>query len=133
MPSPEESLRVAQQLTLAFAQRSAEGFEKLYADDAVIWHASTNQTQTKQENVGLLRGVFALMSKAGYENVTCLPTAEGFVQHHVVSGTFTDGTKVPGLNACLVVTVKDGKITYLREWFDPVQFQEVWKRMGVAL
>ena len=83
--------------------------------------------------LGLLRGVFALMSKAGYENITCLPTPEGFVQHHVVGGTFTDGTKVPGLNACLVVTVKDGKIVYLREWFDPAQFQEVWKRMGIAL
>ena len=133
MPSPEECLKVAAELTRAFANRDADGFEKLYADNATIWHAATNQTQSKSENVGLLRGVFALMSKAGYEEITCLPTPEGFVQHHAVRGIFKDGQPVPTLYACLVVTVRDGKIIHLREWFDPAQFAEVWKRMGVTI
>ncbi len=133
MPSTEESMKIAAELTRAFAARDAGGFEKLYADDATIWHAATKQTQNKQENVGLLRGVFDLVSDIRYEEVTQLPTPEGFVQHHVVRGTFKDGTPVPELYAILLITVRDGKIVHLREWFDPAQFAEVWKRMGVAI
>jgi ketosteroid isomerase-like protein len=133
MPTPEESLKVAAALTRAFGARDADGFNTLYADTATIWHAATKQTQTKQENVGLLRGVFALMREARYEEVVQLPTPEGFVQHHVIRGTFTDGQPVPELYACLVVTVHNGQITALKEWFDPAQFGEVWKRLGVSL
>lgn len=133
MPSTDESLKIAAALTRAFADRNAAGFGELYADDAVIWHAATRQTQTKAENIGLLRGVFALMKDVRYEEVTQLPTPEGFVQHHVVRGTFIDGTPVPELYAILVATVRDGKIAYLREWFDPAQFAGVWKRLGISL
>jgi ketosteroid isomerase-like protein len=133
MPTIEESLRVADQLTEAFRQRSVEGFEKLYADDAVIWHAATNQCQNKQENIGLLRQVFALMSQIGYEEITRFPTPDGFFQSQVVRGTFTDGVKIPELHSCFHITVRDGKIAKLREWFSAPQFDEVWKRMGVAV
>lgn len=133
MPSHDESLAVAEKLTQAFSSLNADRFNELYADDAVIWHASTNQVQTKAENVGLLRGVFALMRKAGYEEIKRIPTPDGFVQYHVIRGTFTDGQPVPELHACMVIDVRDGKITRLREWFDAAQFGEVWKRMGIAL
>ncbi|MCK9282925.1 MAG: nuclear transport factor 2 family protein [Rhodocyclaceae bacterium] len=109
MTTPEESLRVTAELARASADRDAGIFERLYADDATIWHAVTRKTQTKAENACLLRSVPGPMSNARYDEVTQLPPSEGFAQHHVVRGTFIDGQPVPELYAGLVVTVSSAQ------------------------
>lgn len=127
----KQALAVAEQMTRAFSHKSAEGFAKLYASDARIWYAATNRMQSREENVAMLGAVFGVMQQVAYEDVTRYSIDGGFVQHHVIRGCFHDGTRTPELHAAMVVTVRDGKITMLREWFDSAQFGEVWRRLGL--
>lgn len=133
MQDNKEGLAAAEKLTCAIASLNPDVFAEIYADDAVIWHGATGQAQTKEENVAFLDLIFALVSDMGYKDITRLSTPEGFVQHHRLTGTFKDGTPIPGLNACIVARVENGQITDLREFFDPAQFKEVWDRLGIAM
>lgn len=127
-----DGIRAAQKLTDAIASLDSEVFATIYADDAVIWHNTTNMVQTKAENVALLGKVFDLMSELEYRDITRLPTPEGFVQYHTLAGRFKDGTEAPGLRACIVATVKGGKIVKLNEWLDASHFQAVWDRLEAS-
>lgn len=53
-----------------------------------------------------------------YEEAICSDTGTGFVEEHRVRGTFTNGGEID-LTVCIVAEVEDGKITVLREYFDP--------------
>jgi limonene-1,2-epoxide hydrolase len=53
-----------------------------------------------------------------YEEVIRSATDTGFVEEHRVRGTFNDGSEID-LTVCIVGEVEDGKITLLREYFDP--------------
>lgn len=133
MQENREGLEAAEMLTKAIASLDKDVFAQVYADDAVIWHAATDQTQTKEENVGFLAMIFDMVSEMGYADIRRHSTPEGFVQDHRLTGKFKDGTPIPSLHACLICKVENGKITELREFFDPKQFQEVWDRLGIAI
>jgi ketosteroid isomerase-like protein len=132
MSENQEGIESAEHLTRAISSLDADVFGEVYSEDAEIWHGSTNVVQTKAENVGFLGAIFKLVDSLYYENIKRLPTPEGFVQHHAVTGVFKDGTPIPPLQACIVASVKNGKITRLNEFFDPAQFQAVWDRLAAA-
>lgn len=132
MSENPEGIRAAEELTQKISSLDEAVFGSIYTDDAVIWHGSTNVTQTKAENAGFLGKIFELVDSLYYVDIKRLPTPEGFVQYHGVTGVFKDGTPVPTLQACIVATVTDGKISRLNEWFDPAQFQTVWDRLAAA-
>ena len=125
-----EGMKGAEDLTRALSSLDRDVFASIYADDAEIWHNSTNAIQTKAENVALMASIFAIVDSLYYANIDRLPTPEGFVQRHVVRGTFKDGTPVPDLHACIVARVTGGKISRLNEYIDPAQFQAVWDKLS---
>ncbi|WP_209349319.1 nuclear transport factor 2 family protein [Pontixanthobacter sp. CEM42] len=53
-----------------------------------------------------------------YEEAVRSTTDTGFVEEHRVRGTFTKGGEID-LTVCIVGEVEGGKITVLREYFDP--------------
>lgn len=125
-----EGMKGAEGLTHAISSLDPDIFASIYADDAQIWHNSTNVIQSKAENVALLAAIFAIVDSLYYADIDRRPTPDGFVQRHVVRGVFKDGTPVPDLHACVVARVIDGKISQLNEYMDPAQFQMVWARLG---
>lgn len=127
-----EGIAAAEALTQAIASLDKDVFAAIYDENAVIWHNTTNQTQTPAENAALLAGIFDLASEMYYRDIVRLPTPQGFVQHHTLTGRFKDGAPIPELRACIVATVRNGKIVELREWLDASHFQAVWDRLETA-
>lgn len=125
------AIAAAEALGAAIKARSADQVRALYADDIVVWHGSTGVAQDKDENVGLLDGVFTLTSRLQYDDVRRHEIEGGVVQQHRLTGAFADGGPLPGLEACLVIKVNgDGLITRIDEYFDGSHFAEVWERLA---
>src|SRR3546814_20379357 len=104
-----EGMRAAEELTRAISSLDEAVFASIYTDDAEIWHNNTNAIQTKTENAALLGEIFAIVDSLYYADIKRLPTSEGFVQHHVVRGVFTDGKTVPEIHAYIDERVTNGK------------------------
>jgi len=52
-----------------------------------------------------------------YEDAVRSATGTGFVEEHAVRGTLPDGKPLE-LAVCVVADVKDGKVTFVREYVD---------------
>jgi ketosteroid isomerase-like protein len=127
-----EGIRAAENLSHAIASLDAAVFAEIYAENAVIWHNTTNQIQTKTQNAAFLGKIFDIVKELAYYDITRRATPDGFVQYHTVKGFFKDGTPLPDLHACIVAKVADGKIVELHEFLDASHFQAVWDKMAEA-
>lgn len=127
-----EAYKAADALGAAIKARSTEQLEKLYDDGIVVWHNTTGQGMGKAENIGLLRGIFAIASHMEYKDIRRYPIEGGLVQQHQLTGTFNDGVAMPSLDACMVIKVKDGRILRIDEYLNAATFDEVWRRLGDA-
>jgi ketosteroid isomerase-like protein len=132
MSETAEIYAVADKLGDAIASRDADKIRAIYADDVVIWHPAFDQEMDKVENSGLLARVFELASDLKYENIRRHPIDGGVIQQHVLTGAFTDGEPLPRLQVCMIIKVRDGKITRIEEYFDAGTFAPVWERLGAA-
>jgi len=112
-----DALQVAKKLFAAVEAGDVETVRSLYAPEFRIWHNYDGVAQTADENLGVLRWLVANVSNRRYEEVRLQKTDDGFVQQHVLRGTTTSG-KTLELPACMLGTVKDGKIVRLDEYFD---------------
>jgi ketosteroid isomerase-like protein len=92
----------------------------IYAEDAQIWHNDDMATQTPDENLRVLRWVTRNVKDLRYEEIRRQETANGFIQQHVLRGVAPNGTALE-IPACIVCTVKDGRITRLEEYLDSAQ------------
>jgi ketosteroid isomerase-like protein len=125
-----EAILAADALGAAIKARSAEQVRAIYADDIVVWHGSTGQSMGKDENAGLLAGVFKLTRRMEYINIRRDSIENGVVEQHQLVATFADGTEVPTLEVCLILKVRDGLITRIEEYFDGQTYAEVWRRLA---
>ena len=114
----EEANNAADALGAAISARDADAIRSIYADDIVVWHASTGAAQTKEENAGLLAAVFSITSRLEYHDVRRHTIDGGLVQQHRLVGAFSDGRAMPDLHACLVIKVRGKLITRIDEYFD---------------
>ena len=127
---PKSAHELADAFGDAMKRSDADAIRTLYADSITIWHGATGGTMGKDENVGLLSGVFAVTSRFEYTGIKRYDIPGGVVQQHTVQGAFTDGTPLPPLNACMVIKVADDQITSIEEYFDSQTYAEVWARMA---
>jgi len=116
----EPSLEVAERLFAAIVAGDVEAVRDIYSPDARVWHNFDRVEQTVEENLRVLHWVVGNVKNLRYEEVRRQRTDDGFVQQHVLRGTSRSGEPIE-LPACLVCTVKDGHITRIEEYFDPVQ------------
>lgn len=110
-------VEVAQRLFAAIEAGDIDAVRALYSDDAVVWHNTDGVAQTRAENLRTLAWVVEHLGHRRYEEVTCHPTATGFVQQHVLRARGPNGATVE-VPACLVATVVDGRITRIDEYLD---------------
>lgn len=108
---------IAEALFAAFAAGDADAAKALCSPDL---KASQNGGPLMDLDTVLH---FAVAVKAAapdfrYEEAVRSATDSGFVEEHRVRGTFTNGGEID-LVVCIVATIEDGKITVLREYFDP--------------
>jgi len=112
---------------LAFAQRymdalvgDAAAVRSFYAPDAKIWHNTDNVEQTVDQNMQVVEWLFRTVPDRRFRVLRREALPDGFLQQQVMEGTLPDGTRW-GLDACLIVRMKNGLITRLDEYLDSAQ------------
>jgi ketosteroid isomerase-like protein len=110
-------LQLAERLFGAIMAGDVEAVRSLYAPDAVIWHNIDRVEQSAEQNLRVLHWVVRHISNLRYEEVRRQRTEHGFVQQHVLRGSAPNGHEVE-VPACLVGTVRDGRIVRLEEYLD---------------
>ena len=108
---------LADRLMRAIEQSDLESARACYAPDARIWHNFDGIAQTVDENLRTLKWMDKRLTNRRYEVVSRHAFDVGYVQQHVLHGTLSNGEAF-AMPACLVVTVKDGKIARLDEYLD---------------
>lgn len=113
MDSP---LTVADRLFAAITAGDVDAVRALYAPDAVVWHNTDGIAQSAEENLRVLGWVVRHLEARRYDEVRRAATDSGFVQQHVLRGSVR-GTPI-AIPACIVATVRDGRITRIDEYLD---------------
>lgn len=101
------------------------GVEACYSVDAEIWHNYDRASQTRAENVATLKGFVERTQSRRYQERDLKVYAGGFSQQHLLVAV-SKGGAVLELPAALFCDVMDGRITRLREYFDPAPV-EAWR------
>jgi len=91
---------------------------ELYSPAVAVWHNVTSRTQTRDENLALLKFFTGRVSERRYEVLAREFFPGGFVQRHVLHGKLASG-EVVAAPVCLVVHVDAGRIVRLYEYLDP--------------
>jgi len=110
--------RIASELFAAIERGDLDAVRGLYAPDVQVWHNVTGRTQTREENLSLLRFFTGRVSELRYEVLAREFFPGGFVQRHVLHGRVASG-EVLAAPVCLVVHVSGGRIERLFEYLDP--------------
>jgi ketosteroid isomerase-like protein len=117
MSTVTTNFNLCERLFAAITAGDTETVRAIYAEDAVIWHNNDGLEQTPDENLRVLRWVIRNVKDLRYEEIRRHETPTGFVQQHVLRGMAPNGTALE-IPACIVCTVKDGRITRLEEYLD---------------
>jgi ketosteroid isomerase-like protein len=112
-----ETETIASQFFSAIERGDLEAVRELYSPDAAIWHNVTGRSQTREENLSLLRYFTGRVSERRYEVIARELFEGGFVQRHVLHGRVASGELIAA-PVCLVVHVSRGKIERLFEYLD---------------
>ena len=112
-----EILDLADRFMRAIETGDVDGVRAAYASDAVIWHNNDGVEQTVEQNLKVLAWIGRKLPGRRYRILSRDALADGFVQQHVLEATLPDGTAW-AMPACVVVRMKDGKVTRLDEYLD---------------
>ena len=115
-----ETLELADRFFTAIPKGDLETVRAIYAPDALIWHNNDQTTQSVEQNLQVLAWVTKNIAGLRYEEIRRHVTPGGFVQQHVLRGTAPNGKPLE-VPACILCSVKDGRITRLDEYLDSAQ------------
>jgi ketosteroid isomerase-like protein len=113
-------MALAERFVGAIERGDIEAVKACYADDARIWHNFDNIDQTVEENLKVLGWVARVLPERKYNILRRVVIPGGFLQQHVLTGKLKSGASF-SMPACLVVQVKEGRISRLEEYLDPAQ------------
>ena len=112
-----EILALADRFMGAIEAGDGDTVRECYAPDAAIWHNFDDVTQTVDQNMKVLRWMARVLPGRHYQVKCREALKDGFLQQHVLEATLPDGTAWT-MPACVIVRMKDGKITRLDEYLD---------------
>jgi ketosteroid isomerase-like protein len=118
---------LAERLVEAAANGRLDEIRRAYSPDAVIWHNVNGREESLEENMRAFAVLAAKISDLRYTKLRLRPFDGGFLQQHTLVGRV--GDKKLTLDACLVFTVRDGKLRRCEEYFDGAQLS----RLGISL
>lgn len=116
---------IASNFFAAIERGDLDAVRELYSPEAEIWHNVTNRSQTREENLALLRFFTGRVAERRYEVLAREFFSGGFVQRHILHGKLKSGELVTA-PVCLVVHVSKGKIERLFEYLDPATVSSVF-------
>jgi ketosteroid isomerase-like protein len=116
-----EAMDAAERLFSAIERGDVDAIRAVYAPDEKIWHNFDGVEQSAEENLAVLAWVVKNIAEVAYTEVRRSPTATGLVQQHVMRGRMKKSGHEIAIPACIVCTVKGGRITRLDEYLDSAQ------------
>jgi uncharacterized protein len=118
----QEALALAERFVRAIESADEAAIKAIYAPDARIWHNFDNKEQTVEENLRVLRWMTRTLTSRHYRVLRREAFPGGFMQQHVLEGLLPDGQRFE-LAACLVCSVRNGRIVRLDEYLDSAATQ----------
>jgi ketosteroid isomerase-like protein len=112
-----DALAVADRLFAAIEVGEVDAVRELYDPAVEVWHNTDRAAQGREENLATLDWVVRNLQGLRYTDVRRSATDDGFVQRHVLVATNRAGRRVE-VPACVVATVRGGRITRLDEYLD---------------
>jgi len=123
-----DALAVAERFFEAIEAGDVERIKAIYAPNAVIWHNNDQKEQTVDENLRVLDWVVRNLKNRHYRVKRRVAIPGGFLQQHVLEADTANGPF--SMPACIVVEVKDGRISRLDEYLDSGQTAVLAKLAG---
>jgi ketosteroid isomerase-like protein len=114
-----DALQIAERFFAAIEAGDVERIKAIYAPNAVIWHNNDQKEQTVDENLRVLDWVVRNLKNRHYRVKRRVAIPGGFLQQHVLEADTANGPF--SMPACIVVEVKDGRISRLDEYLDSGQ------------
>ena len=118
---PPATADLALRFTAAAGSADPAVVRPLFTDDATIWHNVDGVTQSLDDMLTMLRWVVENLRGLRYADVRLHATPTGWVQQHELQATTPDGRAV-AVPACIVFTVRDGRISALEEYLSSGSF-----------
>ena len=118
--TPTEMEALANRLMAAIEAGDVDTIKTCYAPDVRIWHNFDEIDQTLEDNMKVMHWMARRLLERKYTIESRRYFADGWVQQHVLTGVTPDGTPFR-MPACIICTVKDGKIVRLEEYLDTAQ------------
>jgi len=112
----ESAMQAAEKLFRAIENGDVDAIREIYSPTVKIWHNTDGLIQTLEQNLATLKWVIANIKNIKYTEVRRQPTPNGFVQQHMLRGSFRG--KEIALPACIIADVEGGRITRLDEYLD---------------
>ena len=108
----------ASEFFAAIERGDLDAVRELYSPRVEVWHNVTGRSQTREENLALLRYFTGQVSELRYEVLAREFFEGGFVQRHILHGKLESGDLIAA-PVCLVVYVSTDGIRRLFEYLDP--------------
>ncbi len=124
MSNSTDTNALADRIMRAIEQSDVETITACYAPDACIWHNFDGKEQSVDENLRTIRWIDKRLKNRKYQIVSRHSFDGGYVQQHVLTGTLNNGQDFR-MPACLIVTVRDGRIARLEEYLDSAHTQSL--------
>jgi ketosteroid isomerase-like protein len=124
---PNEIEVVADELFEAIVAGDIDRVRAIYADDVEVWVNATQKTQTRDENIRLLRYFKTHVSDLRYEVHQREFFPGGLVQRHTLHGKLASGDLL-AVPVCILIHIADGKIKQIFEYLDSVAVAPVFAR-----
>lgn len=112
--------KLADELFRSVEQFDMAALDRLYAEDAVVWHNTDNTAQSRMDNLKLLSQIPVLFEVFKYTNIRRQLFKEGFVQQHDLVLRSKHGVEFV-VHVCMVVQVENDSIARIDEYMDSVQ------------
>ena len=110
--------KTASEFFAAIERGDLDAVRELYSPEVEVWHNVTGRSQTREENLALLRYFTGRVSELRYEVLAREFFEGGFVQRHILHGKLESGDLIAA-PVCLVVYVSSDGIRRLFEYLDP--------------
>lgn len=125
--SNSSTIELARRFVRALNEKDEATIRQIYSPDARIWHNFDDKYQTIDENMKGMYWMHKRLSGINYDVISLVELPDGYLQEHVLRGKLASGEDF-AMAACVICTVKDGRVTGLREYLDLTQTQPLTQR-----
>lgn len=125
--SNSSTIELARRFVRALNEKDEATIREIYSPDARIWHNFDDKYQTIDENMKGMYWMHKRLSGINYDVVSLTELPDGYLQEHVLRGKLASGEDF-AMAACVICTVKDGRVTGLREYLDLTQTKPLTQR-----